>query len=172
MNWQRTHKRDRNPLIPSGFSTGPQFDDVGISGPETQEERWRRAEGAFEQELQSIKAVARMPLDRWARWDKERAAQFCVDGEGGKNLQKKFREEDRRVLGVMEAHKKQRITVEDVPLSISLCAKVEEVFLKANIGDSELMRMISPPHKFPWDQIGKCSSNKSETVDEWQHIHR
>ena len=155
MNSRRTQKRDRSPLIEGGFPNEPALCYVGPSRPQTQEEKWRRAEEALEGELQSIKAVEYMPLDRWARWDKERAGRFCWAGEGGMTLQNRFRETDARVLSVMEGHQKRRVSCADVQLSISLTAKVEEVFLGPNIADSELMRMISPPHQFPRDRIGK-----------------
>ena len=153
MNSRRTQKRDRSPLTLSGFLTGPPLGCVVPQNP--REERWRRAEKAFREELQSIKAVDTMPLDRWARWDKERVRRFCSDGEEGITLQNRFREADPRVLSVMEANRKKRVLCTDVQLSPSLTSKVEEVFLGRNIVDSELMRMISPPHQFPLDRIGR-----------------
>ena len=70
-------------------------------------------------------------------------------------MQNRFREADPRVLSVMEAHRKKRVSCTDVQLSPSLKSKVEEVFLGRNIVDSELMKMISPPHQFPLDRIGR-----------------
>ena len=101
-----------------------------------------------------------MPLSKWLQWDTEDPTMIYMSSRKCQ-LRKSFRENDKRVLDVIELHKRCPIKLEDINLSDQLKITIETLFMNPSneMKESNVLMSMFPPNNFSKDRMGINNNN-------------
>ena len=97
-------RRKNSPLIPAVLSSSSNTRDEVVSRRKDVDRKWELIKELLDKELLDIKNACNMPLSKWLQWDTEDPTMIYMSSRKCQ-LRKSFRENDKRVLDVIELHK-------------------------------------------------------------------
>ena len=148
-------RRKNSPLIPAVLSSSSNSRDEDVSKKKDVDRKWELIKEHLDKELLDIKNACNMPLSKWLQWDTEDPTMIYMSSRKCQ-LRKLFRENDKRVLDVIELHKRCPIKLEDINLSDQLKRTIENLFMNPSneMKESNVLMSMFPPNNFPKDRIG------------------
>ena len=153
-------RRKNSPLIPAVLSSSSNTRDEDVSKKKDVDRKWELIKELLDKELLDIKNACNMPLSKWLQWDTEDPTMIYMSSRKCQ-LRKSFRENDKRVLDVIELHKRCPIKLEDINLSDQWKRTIEILFMNPSneMKESNVLMPMFPPNNFPKDRIGINNNN-------------